>query len=362
MVSKYKSTWALSMLCILCVVSRMASGQTAATASPSQFVYINDQSAHGNKVEGFSISEAGVVAPVAGSPFETGRNGGPLGFFSSRDMVLRTGKNPILYVVDGNASDITFLHINALTGELTESGIYYDITLSPPAQVNLAVSPNGRYLFFYDGGFGVLGSFSIAPNGALTQLPFTQPSPFGRLADFLITRDGKFLIATGLTQSGIAVYTVNADGSLTPVNSSPFPTAGIAEGVDVDCSGKHLFVGDSTITGVSVEVYDISRDGTLTPIPGSPFRVATGNDSATVRLSPNGKFLYVGNANNSKISVFSVAANGKLTKLSGSPFSSGNPKGTPAQMAFSRSGSFLFATDFPGNSNPPALDVVRVAN
>jgi 6-phosphogluconolactonase (cycloisomerase 2 family) len=82
-----------------------------------------------------------------------------------------------------------------------------------------------------------------------------------------------------------------------------------------------------------------------------------------VRLSPDGRFLFVGNGNSAQITVFSVGGDGQLSEVIGSPFADGNPLGTPAQMALSKSGKFLFMADYPynvGRRGPPAVDVLGV--
>ena len=141
------------------------------------------------------------------------------------------------------------------------------------------------------------------PNGALTQLPVEESPPLGVVADLLIPPDGRFFMASGLS-SGIAVYTINSDGSLTPVSSPPFPTAGLAEGPEGGCAGKHLSVSWATRTG-----------------PRS-------------------------------VHFFLWQGSGKLTKVLGSPFADGNPSGTPSQLAPSRSGNLLFVADDPANHVP----------
>ncbi len=351
----------LLVLSTVCFAALAAAAQTGTT--PQQFVYVNDDSAGSNKIEGFSVSPAGAATPVPGSPYKTGSegSGGGLGYYPTREMAIRTGSNPILYVTNDNLGQITYFSINPANGTLKPSGQYYNVAVSPAVQINLAVTPNGKYLFLYTGScdeiFACFGAYSIAANGSLHSLPGKWFPPLDVVPDFLITPDGKFLMASGI-RSGVGVYAINDNGSLTPVRSSPVHTVGFAEGLDIDCAGKHLFVGDATSTGVSVEVFSVSSEGRLTAIPGSPFTSQLGSDSATVRLSPNGKLLYVGNANGATITVFSVASNGSLTEVPGSPFTDGNPLGTPAGLSLNSSGNLLFVADYLANNRPPALDIL----
>jgi len=141
-------------------------------------------------------------------------------------------------------------HIDPITGALRRIPRRYPILVSPLAEITLAVTPDSKTLFVYGGSCneiqGCIEAFSVADSGELTELPGRQ-FPFGPVADLLVTLDGKFLVATEPTIHKILSYSINADGSLTPVPSSPFDAAGAAEGLDIDCSGQHILVGDSTV-------------------------------------------------------------------------------------------------------------------
>jgi 6-phosphogluconolactonase (cycloisomerase 2 family) len=340
----------------------------AAGGSQHQFVYINDDNfaaRTGNQLEGFSVSPTGGLMPVPGSPFSTGGlgGGGGIGFYSTQDLVIAPAVNA-LYAADEGSGELVVFHIDPSTGSLRRIAVRYPILVSPLAEITLAVTPDSKTLFVYSGSCNEIQAcilaFSIADSGELTELP-GRTFPFGPVADLLVTRDGKFLVATEPTISKILSYSINADGSLTPVPGSPFAAAGSAEGLDMDCSGQHIFVGDSTVSGSSIEVYTIAADGSLSAVPGSPFTQGRGASSATVRLSPNGRFLYVGNQSSGTLSVFRVGTDGALTELEGSPFEGGNPLGVPSELAVSESGGFVFVADYPFNghgTNAPALDVL----
>jgi 6-phosphogluconolactonase len=357
------------LLGLAVLLSRKTPAVKASGGSQRQFVYVNDDdfaNPAGNHVEGFDVSPMGAITPVLGSPFSTGGfgSGGGAGYYSMRELAIPPGTNT-LYASDEGSGEIVFYHINPSTGALKRAPLRYPVVVSPAAQITFAPTPDGKVLYVYSGSCNeiqaCIRAFSIADSGELTALPPRQ-FPFGPLGDLLVTRDGKFLVATEPTINKILVYSINADSSLTQVPSTPFDAAGAAEGIDTDCSGRHIFIGDAMVSGTSIEVYTMASDGTLIAVPGSPF-AGRGSSSATVKLSHSGKFLYVGNQNRGTLSVFRVGTDGALTEVAGSPFQSGNPLGVPSVLAVSRAGNFLFVADYPFNghgTNSPGLDVLGV--
>jgi DNA-binding beta-propeller fold protein YncE len=80
-------------------------------------------------------------------------------------------------------------------------------------------------------------------------------------------------------------------------------------------------VADQTQPVSGVSVFTIAGDGSLSEIAGSPF--SAGNDAIAVALTPDGDHAYTANFGTDTVSGFSVGASGDLTALSGSPFTAG---------------------------------------
>ena len=145
------------------------------------------------------------------------------------------------------------------------------------------------------------------------------------LMDRLVVSGNKFLYATtvivpppgnpfaGPEAGHIYGWTVNGDGSLSPIASTPVALSGVA-GTAV--SANLLFAGSPA--GVSVYAVD-SSTGALSQIPGSPF--SGSGQLGDLAVDHSGKFLYALNGN--QIVGFAIGSGGALSPVRGSPFSTG---------------------------------------
>ena len=228
--------------------------------------------------------------------------------------------------------------------------------------ISLAATPDGKFLMAGNAGSNNVTVFSIATNGVLAPV-VGSPFPAGGPPDGMkISPNGLFL-ATALTNP-VAVLSIASNGALTPVSGSPFQSSGAASGIDIRCSGNQLFAGNfftGTNNPATVDVFSLAANGALTPISGSPFSGSGigSAGSAGVLLSPNNQFLFVSNTNGDSITVFNVATNGSLTQV-GSPFPV-NSGGNPAVIATNQAGTFLFTANATLTTNPPSIGVFSVA-
>jgi 6-phosphogluconolactonase len=72
-----------------------------------------------------------------------------------------------------------------------------------------------------------------------------------------------------------------------------------------------------------LSAYSIDSNGTLTPVPGSPFGEDRAVGPVSVAVDSKAKFAYVANSASDNITVFSIGSNGVLTPVPGSPFATG---------------------------------------
>jgi YVTN family beta-propeller protein len=138
----------------------------------------------------------------------------------------------------------------------------------------------------------------------------------------------------------VSAFMVNTNGTLSPVNGSPFVAGSGAEFMAFDPVHKLLFVNNqaaNTMSAFSVN----TATGMLTAVPGSPF--ATGARPTAVAVDSAGKFVFVANQAGNSIAVFSIGVNGVLTPVVGSPF----PANSPYGLSVNPSGTALYATNFP---------------
>jgi 6-phosphogluconolactonase len=94
----------------------------------------------------------------------------------------------------------------------------------------------------------------------------------------------------------------------------------------------HVFVNDNTATTNTVAAFDRHADGSLTPVPGSPFPTGgagngTGTGSAgALQETGNGRYLLAVDAGSNQISVLRVKHDGSLRLVNRGVVSSGGTK------------------------------------
>lgn len=177
------------------------------------------------------------------------------------------------------------------------------------------ISADGRFLYVIERGANSgCRVYSIAADGSLTFVATTTITGFS-FADILqVDPQGRLVFMAG--SSGIAVLTVNSDGSLTHRETINGFTVTIA----LDSTGDNLYAGNN-ITGGSVSAYRIAADGTVT---------ANGiTDTANVgadRLIVDGRdrFVYVFHSDTSDVTGYQINFDGSLTALG---IVSNNPTG-----------------------------------
>jgi 6-phosphogluconolactonase len=158
-----------------------------------------------------------------------------------------------------------------------------------PAIGTLALSHAGSALYASDpnDSAGILIFDRDTSSGALTfRTTFDSNSPLGPIA---ITPSGKYLVAAPPLGSGIYVYSIGADGNLTPVPGSPFasPNNNIVNAMSISPDGKFVAVAEQG--GIVVQKIT-PKNGALTLVPGSPFG---GYIPYAITFDPSGEFVYV---------------------------------------------------------------------
>jgi len=192
--------------------SSLLEGGTQVTLAPSGNFLFETNIAPPNGVLAFSVGSGGALSLIGGSPFTVpGQTG---------------NSNPFGVVVD-------------------VSGKFVYETMSMTNQI---------------------AAWSLdSTSGVLTSVP-GSPFSTGLLPTFMVTT-GKFLFA--MNSGAISAYTIDpTTGVLTAVNGSPF-SAGVSAGLAIDSSGARLYA--AAAAGNSIFAFTINSDGSLSPLAGSPF-------------------------------------------------------------------------------------------
>jgi 6-phosphogluconolactonase (cycloisomerase 2 family) len=277
---------------------------------------------------------------IAGSPFATGANGGIYGVVSASIAIAKG----FLYAANEGSNNISAFAINPATGVLTTvAGSPFATGGSAgAAYIPLAATPDGNFLIAADSVSGI-AVYSIAVNGTLSPVP-GSPFPVGPGAfpyGIKVTPDGKFLAVANLSTNSVSMFSISGLGGLTPVTGSPFSAgeAGEAVGVDCNCNSNQLFIAE----GSGVSVQKIALNGALSPVSGSPFVGVPGIGSEAVVLSPDDSDLFASDHWSNSVTAFSVAATGALTVVPGSPFLTVKTGSSRlGGMATNQSGTFLY--------------------
>ena len=113
-----------------------------------------------------------------------------------------------------------------------------------------------------------------------------------------ISNDGRFLLAANSGSNTIAVFSINADGSLTTVPGSPFPSGGETP-VSMDMWKNFVIVlnkSDNPLQPAAQKpnytVLQLQNDGSLTTVPGGKFELPEGSSPAQVITSKINPYVY----------------------------------------------------------------------
>jgi len=240
--------------------------------------------------------------------------------------------------------------LNASTGSLTSP-----VTTTPAlAPSYLTVGPNGQFLYVSHHGSDSISAYSIAANGALTEItgsPFTLPSSNCGLfctatADQMVyDSQAQTLYVQSDYGWVVGTFTVNTTtGALTWVYNEP--TGSGPSAVTTDTTGQFVYVTNAP--GASVSAYSVTTTAMsggnpepLTPVPGQPF--AAGGTPVSLVVEPTDHYLYVLNQGDNTISGYAInPTSGALTPLTGSPFAIAGGSSGAAQLAVDPSGKYVY--------------------
>jgi DNA-binding beta-propeller fold protein YncE len=137
---------------------------------------------------------------------------------------------------------------------------------------------------------------------------------------------GTLLFAVNQGSDTVAAFHIAADGSLTPVRGSPFPSGGTAP-ASLGLSGDILVVANKAHDGVrdltdvqaNYATLRIARDGSLHPT-GFTFELPPRSSPTQVYVAPGGKLVFA-TEETGLLRAFSLSASGALTQAPGSPWS-----------------------------------------
>lgn len=156
-----------------------------------------------------------------------------------------------------------------------------------------------------------------------------------------VSPDGSWLVVIEKASNTIDVLPIHGDGTLGSIVSNKSVTPGVFATTFTPFG--QLIVSENQPGGTdvsSISSYTINGNGTLSPITQSLHTFGDGN--CWNAISPNGKWVYVDNAGTSTVAGFSISANGALTPVANTILSTLPGGSANLDMTISSDGKYLF--------------------
>lgn len=287
-------------------------------------------------IAGFSIASDGSLQPTPGSPYS-----GAAALLAANSSVsalyAASGSNINVERINGDGSLVTTETLNAQPLSSTV-GVYWDLSFDAKAQVVYALAAHGSGTNFWeiykagsDGSLSTAGSQGTGPGAA--HLYFT---PDGRRA---------FSPECYHLDGAIWGYSVGAGNNLTffdtkaqvPNFGSSFPACPFAMSITSDGTRLAAQLNPKTGTAAGVAIYSVNGDGTLTAQPGSP--LTTSAQGSDIAWDPFGRYVAVGAKDG--LWIYSSASGSAPAAVGGTPIVTGSID----HVAFNKAGTLLFAVN-----------------
>lgn len=271
----------------------------AASASALQ-MYTPDY--NDDQIIGVDFQGVAPASPIPGSPWNIANGeGGEWTVGINRDGVrgvtsygFSPGIEPFTIAADGS--------ISSPQPTLVGSGGY-----------SLAMSPTRDLVYFAANGITVAAQAADGSLSYITGSPFMSGSYFN---DIAITPDGKYLFTVGAPANTVRRFSIAADGSPVAIGTA---TVSGGELMQVSPDGRSLYVigTDAVLGNDLVHSLTIGADGSLTEV--LPAYDMGDTSTGKLAVSPDGSRLYVPNANLDQIVTLARSATGALSLVGATP-------------------------------------------
>jgi 6-phosphogluconolactonase (cycloisomerase 2 family) len=203
------------------------------------------------------------------------------------------------------------------------------VAIPASASASTGGSPVVGHVYVNDNtkGTNTIGAFDRHADGTLTPLAGSAFPTGGAgtgtgLAEqgaIQITSDGRFVIAVDAGSDQVSVLRIHPDGSLRLVSHGVVSSGG-AQPDSVAVFGDLVYVANSGTGDANYTGFRLGSNGRLFPIPGSTVSLAANAAPADILFNGTGTKLVGTEVGTSVIDSFTVGFDGRLTKAPGSPF------------------------------------------
>jgi 6-phosphogluconolactonase len=305
-------------------------------------VFVMTNAANRNEVISYKRAPDGSLQ--AAHRFATGGrgSGGNNDPLESQGSLTLSQDHSLLFAVNAGSGEISVFQVHGADLSLT------DKQLSGGSEPN-AVAQHGTLVYVLNtGGSSSVIGFRVNQDGRLHPIPhsltFLSTNTSGA-SSLAFSPNGRFLLVTERETNNIDAFSVQKNGTLSPIVINPSAGPGVFA-LALAPNGAALAVETGPAGGQNasaISSYSVASIGTLTPISTS---VPTlGAATCWNAVTPNGKWVYTSNAGTSIISGFIIGSNGALTALPGTIIGT-NPSGaTNLDIAITSDGKFLYSLD-----------------
>jgi len=203
------------------------------------------------------------------------------------------------------------------------------VAIPASASASTGASPVVGHVYVNDNtkGTNTIGAFDRNADGTLTPLAGSAFPTGGagtgtglsEQGAIQITSDGRFVIAVDAGSDQVSVLRIHPDGSLRLVSHGVVSSGG-AQPDSVAVFGDLVYVANSGTGDANYTGFRLGSNGRLFPIPGSTVSLAANAAPADVLFNGTGTKLVGTEVGTSVIDSFTVGFDGRLTKAPGSPF------------------------------------------
>lgn len=308
--------------------------QTSPPVTNGDYLYVANGA--NTYLAGFALSPTGGLSVLNNSPYNNGVAATSVAVAPGNGFLYAGTSNGIyLYAINGDGSLTVQNGGSPVAQDVIATALQVDATGNYLLAAGLGIAIGAQAIGIYQIGSG---TGVLTPLGGSPLPLYTGPagSTVTTPTSMLITPNNS-LVYVALGSLGVQVLTLGSGGALStgsgalvlpPLSTSVSPSD---YGLASDAGTHFLFVSE---INTGLRVFSVGINGTLTEISGSPYTAGTGPTGVTV--NPAGPYVYVANKGSNNISAFSLNdTSGQLTAIAGSPFGSGGqlPLGIVTDMS-----------------------------
>ncbi len=238
----------------------------------------------------------------------------------------RTTSARSLPVRHGTLAVLMSLFSAVLLGTFLTNPTYAQATGVVYVESNIP-APNGNSILAYSrdeaGNLTPLPGSPFATGGAGVGSAQPAAGQFDSDQNVIINPEGTLLFAVNSGSNDIAVFHIRPDGTLVPVDGSPFPSGGVNP-VSVGLAGDKLYVVHKSVDSPGDVLpnytgFQVTPDGQLTPIPDSTIEVPAGSSPTQALISADNGLLFGADFLSGVLQAFRILGDGRLLQSPNTP-------------------------------------------